>query len=219
MIHGTGLAEQINKYQWWHSIDFGNGIISPGQQSQEHLKQMADIYFSEPVAGKSVTDIGAWDGFHSVEAEKRGAKSVTSVDTWDHWGNRACIDLVKEYVAPKLQIMPCDVYDLSPDKIPVHDVVLFAGVIYHLRHPLFGLEKVSSVTGELLIVETHLDAMDVNRAAMVMYPGKELNNDPTKWWGPNRHCMEAMLRDVGFRHLRFTPHPATKLRGIFHARR
>ena len=53
---------------------------------------------------------------------------------------------------------------------------------------------------------------------MVFYPGAELNNDPTNWWGPNRQCMEALLKLVGFGRTMYQPHPIDKgARGIFHA--
>jgi tRNA (mo5U34)-methyltransferase len=94
--------------------------------------------------------------------------------------------------------------------------MLFAGVLYHLRHPLFELERVAKLVSSELIVEMHLDAMDYDRPAMVFYPGAELNSDDTNWWGPNRACVEAMLRDIGFKNVEFTAHP-TAPRGIFRA--
>jgi tRNA (mo5U34)-methyltransferase len=215
----SDLAARINELKWFHPIDFGDGLVSPGRQDAARLQKMSDTYFSCSIVGKSVLDIGAWDGFHSVQAMKRGAASVTAVDNWNHWGNRACIELVRKYIVPDLKIIECDVYDISPETIGVHDVVLFAGVLYHLRHPLLGLEKVARVTGEWLVLETVMDAQNIPHPAMIMYPGSELNNDPTNWWGANRLCVESMLRDVGFTRIDFTQHPFAKARGIFHARR
>jgi tRNA (mo5U34)-methyltransferase len=80
----------------------------------------------------------------------------------------------------------------------VFDVVFFLGVLYHLRHPLLALERVASVTGDMLILETVVDMVGVSRPAMAFYPGRELGNDPTNWWGPNLPAIEGMLRDVGF---------------------
>jgi hypothetical protein len=54
---------------------------------------------------------------------------------------------------------------------------------------------------------------------MIFYPGTELANDPTNWWGPNIPCVEAMLRDQGFSWIRYTQRPGMPFRGIFHARR
>ena len=94
-----------------------------------------------------------------------------------------------------------DVYDLSPEKVGVFDVVLFLGVFYHLSHPLLGLERVASVTGDLLIPETHEDLLDHRRPAMAFYPGGELGYDVTNWWGPNGPALLGLLRTVGFQRL------------------
>jgi tRNA (mo5U34)-methyltransferase len=93
------------------------------------------------------------------------------------------------------------------------DVVLFLGVLYHLRHPLLALERVASVTRELMIVETVVDLVGFRRPAMVFYPDRELNNDPTNWWGPNAAAVEAMIRSVGFDEVRrVTPPPSVPYR-------
>ena len=65
----------------------------------------------------------------------------------------------------------------------------------------------------------HLDALEEERPVMVFYPGKELHNDASNWWGPNVPCVKAMLADVGFRNVSYTQHPVDPTRGIFHARR
>jgi hypothetical protein len=80
----------------------------------------------------------------------------------------------------------------------VFDVVLFLGVLYHLRHPLLALERVAAVVGELLVVETHVDLTLLRRPAAAFYPGGELLGDETNWWGPNANAVVAMLRAVGF---------------------
>ena len=98
------------------------------------------------------------------------------------------------------------------------DVVLFLGVFYHLVDPIQALQNVAALTKEVAVVESHLDLATVERPAMVFYPGAELNNDPTNWWGPNRACMQALLRLVGFTRIEYQPHPIVgSARGIFHA--
>ena len=109
--------------------------------------------------------------------------------------------------------------DLTEDNVGRLDLVLFAGVLYHLRHPFLAIERIAKLEKETLVLETHLDAFDCPRPAMVFYPTTELNDDPTNWWGPNIPCVEAMLRDVGFSDVVFRPHPAHANRGIFHGRR
>ena len=95
--------------------------------------------------------------------------------------------------------MTIDVLELSPERVGVFDLVLFLGVLYHLRHPLLALEQIFSVTGKQLILETHTDMLWSTRPAMVFYPGAELYGDPTNWWGPNPAAVVAMLKSVGFR--------------------
>lgn len=116
--------------------------------------------------------------------------------------------------------MDIDVTNLVPASVGVFDIVLFAGVLYHLRHPFQALEQVARLASKTLIVETHLDAQDLNRPAMIFYPGKELNGDRSNWWGPNCECVLAMLRDIGFKNVVHTVHPVCgPARGIFHAQR
>ncbi|HEU4935838.1 MAG TPA: hypothetical protein VFT39_05245, partial [Vicinamibacterales bacterium] len=86
------------------------------------------------------------------------------------------------------------------------DVVLFLGVLYHLRHPFLALERVASVAREYLIVETVVDLVGFRRPAMAFYPGPELNKDPTNWWGPNIPAVKGMLETLGFREVRIPTH-------------
>jgi tRNA (mo5U34)-methyltransferase len=67
-----------------------------------------------------------------------------------------------------------------------------------MKHPHTALERVASVTKDLLILETHVDLLNIDGPAMALYPGSELDDDPTNWCGPNHSAVEWMLRDVGF---------------------
>ena len=89
--------------------------------------------------------------------------------------------------------------DISPERVGVFDLVLFLGVLYHMRHPLLALERVASVTGKQLILETHVNMSDQDRPVLAFYPGEECSDDETNWFGPNQAAVEAMLRVVGFR--------------------
>jgi tRNA (mo5U34)-methyltransferase len=217
------LKEKIGSLSWYHQIDFGNGLISPGVASIEVLAAQADVYFRDGMAGKTMIDIGCWDGFNSVEASKRGATRVLATDqfAWSDkcWGSRQCFELAREHIAPNIDAQVADVFDLTPETVGTFDVVLFAGVFYHLRHPFLALERVSKLAKEMMIVETHVDALDEPRPAMIFYPGSECANDNTNWWGPNLACVEAMLKDVGFPKVEYTAHPIHANRAIFHARR
>jgi tRNA (mo5U34)-methyltransferase len=102
---------------------------------------------------------------------------------------------------------------LSPERIGTFDVVLVLGVLYHLRHPLLALERIASVTDDLLILETVVDMVGFERPAMAFYPDRELGNDPTNWWGPNVPAVHAMVRSTGFQRVRtVTPPPSAPVR-------
>ena len=118
-----------------------------------------------------------------------------------------------------MEVRDIDLPWISPSTVGTFDVVLFCGVLYHLENMMAGLVLAASVAERMLIVETHMDAAEIERPAAVFYPGTELNNDPSNWWGPNRACVEGMLASVGFPAVEFIPHPSIPSRGIFRARR
>ena len=156
--------------------------------------------------GRTLLDIGCWDGAYSVEATHRGA-TVTAADhhVWhDSWGDRRCIDLVRRHLAPSMTIVDADLPELTPERLGRFDIVLFLGVLYHLRHPLAALEHVAQLVTDTLIIETRMTMRHVGKPVMQFHPGKTLGNDPTNWWTPNRRCVEEMLRDLGFRQIRYT---------------
>jgi len=197
------LRRRVAKIKWFHSIDLGNGVVTPGLDKSPDKLQA--IGMPADLTGKSVLDLCAWNGFFSFEAEGRGARQVLAVDhfCWSGpgWGTKEGFDLAREALGSGVKDQEIDVLDVSPDSTGVFDVVLFLGVLYHMRHPLLTLEKVSAVTGDMLILETHVDFTTVDRPAMAFYPGAELGQDGTNWCGPNEACVIAMLKDVGFKRV------------------
>jgi tRNA (mo5U34)-methyltransferase len=216
------MRDQIPTLPWFHQIDLGGGVVTPGKIPQRVLKAQADVYFKDGVAGKTVLDIGCWDGFNSFEAKRRGATRVLATDhyAWSPqcWGSRQSFETARAALELDVEAMDIELNDISPERVGTFDVVLFLGVFYHLRHPFLGLEKAASVCSGTIIVETHLDAWFSFRPAMVFYPTTELRGDGSNWWGPNKACVLAMLRDLGFT-AEFVRHPTSFRRGIFFGRR
>ncbi len=217
------LLKKINSLPWFHQIDLGNGILTPGRTPQKELQAMAKTIFERSLVQKTVLDIGCYDGFYSFEANKRGAKRVLATDffMWQHDARcREAFEIARAYVAPDTEDKVIDIPDLSTESVGQFDIVLFLGVFYHLRHPFLTLEQIAKLASDTLVVETHLDAIEIERPAMIFYPTTELNNDPTNWWGPNPSCVKAMLRDVGFARVDYKPNPNhPSSRGVFLARR
>jgi tRNA (mo5U34)-methyltransferase len=197
------LRAEVAKIRWWHSIDLGGGIITPGRTNL--ADKLEYIGLPQNLAGLSVLDIGAWDGLFSFEAERRGARRVLAVDSfsWNGpgWGTKAGFELARRALGSRVEDREIEVADLSPETVGVFDLVLFLGVLYHLTDPLRALQSVFSVTRSHLILETHVDLMDCPHPAMRFYPSGELSGDPTSFWGPNAAAVEAMLRWVGFRRV------------------
>ncbi|MCC7008158.1 MAG: DUF1698 domain-containing protein [Acidobacteria bacterium] len=197
------LREEVAKIRWWHSIDLGNGIVTPGRTN---LPDKVDyIGLPADLTGRTVLDIGAWDGLLSFEAERRGARRVMAVDSfcWNGpgWGTKAGFELARRALGSRVEDREMDVVDLSRETVGVFDLVLFLGVLYHVVDPLRALQSIYSVTGEQLILETHTDLADCPYPAMRFYPNGELSGDRTSFWGPNAAAVEAMLRWVGFRRV------------------
>jgi tRNA (mo5U34)-methyltransferase len=211
------VNEELKKINWWHKIDLGNGIITPGlDDSPKKLKQ---IQMDTDLTGKTVLDIGAWDGFFSFEAERRSARRVLAIDgyVWKQGGGKDGFTFARKTLGSKVEDKEIYVMDLSHETVGVFDYVLFLGVFYHLRHPLLALENISRITKNRLILETHSELIGGKRPMMVFYPGEEMNNDPTNWWGPNPTAIKSMLLDVGFRKtecIYITPF-ATRIKNAF----
>lgn len=204
------IGAEVAKIRWFHRIDLGQGIITPGVGDSP--AELACLGMPADLSGKTVLDIGAWNGFYSFEAERRGARRVLATDSfvWSHphYGQEG-FNLARRVLGSKVEDKHLDVMDLSPEKIGTFDVVLFLGVLYHMRHPLLALERAASVTAEdgMLILETHVDMLHLNRPALAFYPDSELGCDPSNWFGPNPAAVVGMLKAVGFEQVQIAAPP------------
>jgi tRNA (mo5U34)-methyltransferase len=204
---------------WFHNIDLGGVLTAPdhflGDYPNAKFKRFAAA-LPKSLAGKTVLDIGCNAGFYSVEMKRRGAARVLGIDSDDHYLEQA------RFVADTLgfddvEFRNLSVYDVG--KLGERfDVVIFMGVLYHLRHPLLALDLIHEhVAGDLLVFQSmqrgSKQVLDVE--ADYEFAETELFHesgfpklhfvehryaqDPTNWWVPNRACAEAMLRSAGFR--------------------
>ena len=195
------LRAEAGRVNWFHSIELAPGLVTPGRADTR--QQVPRLHLPD-LTGKSVLDVGAWDGFFSFEAERRGAARVVALDTfsWQARGEgtgKAGFELARRALGSSVEDVEVEVMDISPETVGgTFDVVLFLGVLYHLRHPFAAIERLRSVTNELLILETHVDLVGSRRPAMAFYPGFELERDWTNWWGPNPAAVIGMLEQAGF---------------------
>ena len=209
---GTGVT-------WFHSIPLPDGTVTNGVRRLDVLRREADAVFTMPLDGKTVLDIGAWDGFFSFEAERRGAKDVLATDhfCWSGpgWGTKAGFDTAHTALRSKVRTKDVDVFDLDPAVEGTFDIVLFLGVLYHLKNPYGGLEQAARMAREVLVIETQTACNRVSEPVMRHFANTDLNGDPTNFFAPNIACLKSVLSEIGFRRVDVAQHPGY---GTLHGR-
>ncbi len=202
--------------RWWHEIELAPGIVTPGDDSNRMKLPILDrIGLPRDLSGLRALDIGCSDGYFSFEMERRGA-SVLAMDfvpeTYTGFAT------AREILGSDAEYMMENVYNLTPEKHGLFDVVLFLGVLYHLRKPLAALDSIRSVlrpggqlfVGTMMIDEyfllpdgtvTTLAAVNPLLAEVPLwqaYPGDSLNGDFTNCFAPNRRALEVALSEAQF---------------------
>jgi tRNA (mo5U34)-methyltransferase len=197
--------DRIKAINWHHRITLPNGVTTPGHDDSS--KKLGRLGLPDRLDGKSVLDIGAWDGYFSFECERRGARVVAYDDfVWEKtdegFTGKRGFDLAHAAFNSRVEAVTGGIYDLAPEKVGGQfDVVLFLGVLYHLKHPMLALERVREVLapGGLLILETQAGHLGRRRPSLAFYPDDELNSDSTNWFAPNEAALIGLLRTTGFR--------------------
>jgi tRNA (mo5U34)-methyltransferase len=204
---------------WFHNMDLGGVWTAPdhflGNYPNEKFQRFAP-HLPADLSGKSVLDIGCNAGFYSIEMKRRGAGRVVAIDSDDRYLAQA--RFASDTLGfDDIEFAKLDVYDVGAlgEKF---DVVIFMGVLYHLRHPLLALDLIHEhVAGDLLLFQSMQRGSSHVLALEEDYEFKETDlffetgypklhfveqryaKDWTNWWVPNRACSEAMLRSAGFR--------------------
>lgn len=199
------LRALVNSYSWHHQIDLGNGIITPGRDRSAAKLAALEL---PSLAGRSVLDVGAWDGYFSFAAERLGASRVVALDSviWQNVSKEP-FELARQALRSNVEDVEMEVLDISPDRLGTFDVVFFLGVLYHMRDPMAALEAVASVTGQTLVLETLVDLTFTKRPAAAFYPGAYIDGDHSNWWGPNPAAVVAMIKEFGFTDVRAVAPP------------
>ncbi|MBI1403343.1 MAG: TIGR04290 family methyltransferase [Porphyrobacter sp.] len=210
---------------WFQNIDLGHGITTApehflGDYPAFKYRRFADA-LPQDLTGKSVLDIGCNAGFYAIEMAKRGADRVLGIDSDPRYLEQA--RLASDALGfGEIEFAQGDVYDVAALG-ETFDLVIFMGVLYHLRHPLLALDLIREhVAGDLMLFQTMQqgscepydapadhpfhkpgtfdppDYFDDPAYPKLHFIEREFAHDWTNWWAPNAACSQAMLRAAGF---------------------
>jgi tRNA (mo5U34)-methyltransferase len=208
------LIDRVNRLAWYHTIDLGHGVVTPGVT--DHRPYVRRYQLPASLAGLRCLDVGSLDGFWAFEMERRGAAEVvaTDVPSWDAWdipgdghhvmpanqGLGDAFEVAHEALGSAVSRELCSVYELSPERVGKFDLVLVSDVLAHLRDPELALERIFGVCrGQVLVAEVYSSVLDGYReTCLVEFKG---GPPPDALWVPNTNTFKEMMRVAGFEQI------------------
>ncbi|MBC4017240.1 TIGR04290 family methyltransferase [Siccirubricoccus deserti] len=202
---------------WFHNLDL-NGVWTAPEHFLGDYPAVKWRRFAQAIpadlSGRSVLDIGCNGGFYSIEMKRRGAARVLGIDSDEAYLAQA--RFAADVTGQAIEFRRLSVYDIAAlgERF---DIVLFMGVLYHLRHPMLALDLIHEHAARDLLIfqsmqrgaaelEPVREDYDFEETKPFDRPGwpklhfieQRYAHDQTNWWVPNRACAEAMLRSAGF---------------------
>jgi tRNA (mo5U34)-methyltransferase len=224
------LRRRMGELGWYHSIDLGQGVITSGAVPLDAVND-ADM---PDMKGRSVLDVGAWDGANSFRAERLGATRIVALDHyvwgvdlgrrqqyWDECSRRGELpdhtqdetrfwnpalpgrrgfDFARAALGSSVESVVADFMTTDLDALGRFEVVLYMGVLYHMREPLTALQRVRQVTTEVAVIET--EAVEIRgrseESLLQFIAGNDLYQDYGNWYVPNQAALHQLCRAAGF---------------------
>lgn len=202
---------------WYHRIYLGDGVYTVDHaEYHENVWRRFLPALPPRLDGKSVLDVGANAGYFSLQTKLMGARRVLGVEDYDAY-------LAQAEACRRIWGVDVEYRKLDANRLDAieeqFDLVVFLGVLYHLKHPFHVIEQIGRLCRDAVIVETEIIQADpathvtvrlgphgkcvstpCRTGIMKFYEGDEANGDPTNWWAPDRECLMGMLRVAGFRY-------------------
>lgn len=202
---------------WFHNMELGGIKTAPEHFLGDYPAFKWNRFegaLPRDLHGMTVLDVGCNAGFYALEMKRRGADRVVGIDSDPRYLQQA--GLAAEVLGLDIELQRMSVYDVA-DLGERFDLVLFMGVLYHLRYPLYALDLLREhVVGDTMVFQSMLrgdsevaevardypfderDIFDRSGHPRMSFVEHSYAGDPTNWWIPNRACIEAMLRSAGF---------------------
>jgi tRNA (mo5U34)-methyltransferase len=229
MVNASDLQARVNSVVWYHTLDFGHGVLTDGFcKTYLNENELPDF------EGKTVLDIGAWDGYYSFLAERRGASRVVALDhyawgvdfakrnpywvecfekgilpdhnldTTEFWNpdlpGRRGFEIAHEAYGSSVEAVVGNFATIDPTALGTFDIVLFLGVLYHLKEPLTALEAVRRLTGGVAVIETealHIPGRN-DWSGLEFTAGCYRGYDYSNWFAPTMEAIHELCRAAGF---------------------
>lgn len=184
------LEAEVQRRAWFHTMEIAPGLWTKGHYTPSNDWLVEVMELPKEMSGMTALDMGCSDGAHAFGFARRGA-TVTAVDLYSPDGQN--VEFLARLWDLPVTYQQSTVYQFRGGP---YDLVLAGGLLYHLQHPLLGLQVLNSVCRDTLVLESHI----ISGWGMVckFYPRDELAKDPSNWWGPTKKCLLAMVESCGF---------------------
>jgi tRNA (mo5U34)-methyltransferase len=213
------ILDRIATTEWYHTIELPHGVVTPGYV--DHREQLPHYNLPNDMRGMRVLDVATFDGFWAFEFERRGAEvvavdigSVRDTDVPRNWreefeaklatsdgfiefGRASGFQIAHEILESRVDKRLCSVYDVSPERLGMFDMVFCSDLLIHLRDPLAAMEAIWTVTKNVAVFadvyHPQLDAFEGNALTEFTYAGQG-----NVWWRPSVTCYRLWLRLARF---------------------
>jgi len=204
------IVDKISGYDWYHSIDLGHGVSTPGYV--DHRFQLPYYHLPEDMSGMRVLDVATFDGFWAFEFERRGAEVVAidvasprETDIPRNWVDKVeekmdldepkgkGFQIASEILGSSVKKEVCNIYDISPERLGMFDMTFCSDVLIHIRDPLAAIEAIWTVTKNMSIFadvyHPDLEGFEQNTLVEFCQAGQS-----DVWWRPSRQTYHLWLQ-------------------------
>jgi 2-polyprenyl-3-methyl-5-hydroxy-6-metoxy-1,4-benzoquinol methylase len=209
-MSATGLQAEVARYPWYHTLELGDGVVTPGMF--DHRPVLHHYPIPEDLSGMRCLDVATMDGYWAFEMERRGAASVTALDLEDpnelDWPavlradhdktmdetKAARFALAKRALNSNVERVLLSAYDLSPE-LGTFDFVFCGDLLLHLKDPITPVENIRSVcTGSAVIVNVIKKFRFHEKRAIAELDGMDF----FEWWVTNLEGLVRIVKAAGF---------------------